>query len=165
MTMLVVAPRRRSPVTTWEPEFHADCDRLVDAILANNGEGRTLAWGELFGMLAPHLERWARGNSTLRRAGLTSEDDWRAAFVRAVERMVKYDFKNLRSYRDNCDKRRLDGTLGPTPLEGWLRQLVKYAAADELNRYLAVKRVEPRGGAHTLEGLAGRRHARRKPGW
>lgn len=148
-------------MTTWEPDFHAECERLVEAILSNDGDGRTLAWGELFARLTPHLEKWARNNSTLRRAGLTSEDDWRAVFVRAVERMVKHDFKNLRAYRDNCEARRLDGTLGPTPLEGWLRQLVKYAARDELSRFLAVKRIEPSGGAHTLEGLAGRRHTGR----
>jgi DNA-directed RNA polymerase specialized sigma24 family protein len=140
---------------SWEPELQKQCDVLVETIVASppGAAPRARAWRELLRLVSPSLERWSRFNSTLARAGLRSEDDWRAVLVRAVERLARRDYANLRSYVETRERRKADGTLGPTPFEAWLRQLVKFAAADELTRYLSVKRVQPSGGANTVEGL------------
>jgi DNA-directed RNA polymerase specialized sigma24 family protein len=142
---------------SWEAELQERCDARVDAIVAAplGAASRARDWRELLRLVTPSLERWSRFNPTLARAGLRSEDDWRAVLVRTIERMAKRDYANLRSYAETRERRRAEGTLGATPFEAWLRQLVKYAAADELTRYLSVKRVQPSGGAHTVEELGG----------
>jgi DNA-directed RNA polymerase specialized sigma24 family protein len=141
---------------SWEVELSETCERLVSELLASPAASpqRADCWRSLFSHIAPYLESWCRGSAVLRRAGLRSEDDWRAVFVRAVERIVRHQFANLQAYVDHCAKRRTEGTLGNTPLEAWLRQLVRYAAGDEVSRFLSVKRIEPAGGARTLEELA-----------
>lgn len=139
----------------WEQELQTDCDRLIGCLLeADAGTApRAEAWRKLFAAITPWLERWSRADSSLYRAGLRSEDDWRAVLVRAVERIAKKDYANLRAYVRSCEERRTAGSLGRTPFEAWLRRLVKYAAGDEVTRCLSVKRVVPAGGAHTVERL------------
>lgn len=144
---------------TWDDLTHARCDALVSRIVAPGAAADVQArsWSELFALIAADLERWSRSTPLLRRAGLASEDDWRAVFLRVVERLVRRQYANLRAYRESCEAHRAAGTLGRTPLEAWLRQLVRYAAADEVERCLAQRRTRPAGGAATVEGLGQRR--------
>lgn len=141
---------------TWDDVTHARCDALVTRIVApgTGAAGQARSWAELFALVAPDLERWCRASALLRRAGLGSEDDWRAVFLRVVERLVRRQYASLRAYQASCETHRLAGTLGRTPFEAWLRQLVRYAAADEVERCLAQRRTRPSGGAATVEGLA-----------
>ncbi len=139
---------------TWEDDLHARCSELVGGIIAaaSDPEAQAKLWSELFRLVAGSLERWCRQSSVLRRAGLTSEDDWRAVFLRVVERLVRKRYANLRAYTDSLE-RRPGGSDGRTPFEAWLRQLVRYAAADEVERCLSVRRARPSGGAATVERL------------
>lgn len=141
----------------WDPKMDAQHVVLVRSLVcAEPGSpAQPAAWGALFTALAPWLQRWCQQSRLLRRAGLTNEDHWRAVLLRAVERMVRREYKNLRDFVAQVELRSAAGTLGPTPLEAWLRQLIRYAAADELTRRLAVKRVLPAGGAGTVEDLGG----------
>jgi DNA-directed RNA polymerase specialized sigma24 family protein len=145
-----------SETGTWDDVTHARCDALARRIAAAGGEpaAQARAWGELFALIAPDLERWCRHSALLRRAGLGGEDDWRAVFLRVIERLVRKQYASLRAYEDSCEQHRAQGNLGRTPLEAWLRQLVRYAAADEVERCLALRRTRPAGGAATVEGLA-----------
>lgn len=158
MSVAAALVRKRG---AWEQELQTLCDRLITELL-DAGAGtkpRADAWRNLFAAVSPWLERWSRTDSSLYRAGLRSEDDWRAVLVRAVERIAKKDYANLRSYLLSCEERRVAGTLGRTPFEAWLRRLVKFAAGDEVTRYLSVKRIEPAGGAQTIERLGARQPA------
>ncbi len=140
---------------TWNDGLHARCDELAHAIDAAPDDPRAQAelWSELFRLVADSLERWCRQSSVLRRAGLGSEDDWRAVFLRVVERLVRKRYANLRAYGESV-RRRADGAEGRTPFEAWLRQLVRYAACDEVERCLSVRRARPSGGAATVERLS-----------
>jgi DNA-directed RNA polymerase specialized sigma24 family protein len=140
---------------TWDDITHERCDALV-ARIASPGTDATVqarSWSELFALIAGDLERWSRSSALLRRAGLGSEDDWRAVFLRVVERLVRKQYASLRAYVESCESHRAEGTLGRTPFEAWLRQLVRYASADEVERCLAQRRIRPSGGAATVEGL------------
>jgi DNA-directed RNA polymerase specialized sigma24 family protein len=140
---------------TWDDATHARCDALVTRIVSRHPDAAAQArsWSELFALIAGDLERWCRANALLRRAGLGSEDDWRAVFLRVIERLVRKQYASLRAYQESCEAHRAQGTLGRTPFEAWLRQLVRYAAADEVERCLAQRRTRPAGGAATVEGL------------
>lgn len=121
---------------------------------------RQVAWRELMGKVAPHIEKWAASSPVLRRCGLTSEDEVRTVLVNVLSRINAKGFENLRGYLERRpvvaeeeDETALvegivrlvhtgDVDVGAshedlrkdTPLRGWLFSLTRFAIKDHVKQ-------------------------------
>ncbi|MCA9677551.1 MAG: hypothetical protein H6708_21765 [Kofleriaceae bacterium] len=148
----------------WDVATETACEALV-AIVCDDGrarEAREQAWRELLARVAPAIESWSRRSPILRQAGLATPDDARAVLVAVLERLADDDFANLRRYlarrppppgqadavdalarlveddggRDDPAAEEAADPMSSTPLQAWLRTLVRYVERDQVRRRL-----------------------------
>ncbi len=172
-------------MTAWDAAFERACHRLVEEVCGGaSAVARDRAWQALLTRVAGHVERWAATSPSLRRVGLTGEDEPRAVLVDVIDRLCHRDFANLRAYLarqapDADEQAETDLVLGlarlaeptapddapatgdvvhGTPLRGWLLTLT---------RFVIKEHIKQRFGWHGLARWVVRLDppARCPPGW
>ncbi len=146
-------------IKVWDIGFELHGQALVRDVVDRRGPERLKAWQSLLAAVAPHVERWATRNPTLRALRLTSEDEARAVLVKVVERLERGQHQNLRAFLEArgavlgaaaqadeegralhrfaaiavaaglCEEDGQDD-VQETPLRAWLKGLTGFAAQD-----------------------------------
>ncbi len=153
----------------WTAAYDAELTGLIREVVA----GRDAAWKELLERIGPRIEEWAARNATLRRLGLTSEDEPRAVLVNVLVRLKRDDFANLRSFLGS-----LEGRGGDDPEErieaDMVEDIVRYAAAAREERDVPdardggaddTRNTPFRGWLLTLVRYAVKDHIKQRMGW
>jgi hypothetical protein len=109
----------------WDLPFEQRSQALVRTVVEQRGPDRLKAWQQLLAAVAPHIERWAAQNPTLRALRLTSEDETRSVLVRVVERLQRGQHANLRMF---LEARLAVLASGPESGDGDGRAVQRFAA-------------------------------------